>query len=145
VQEATPVELYRRPADHGVAAFVGDVVRLAGTVRAGVVRCALGELPAAGAPDDGPVTVLLRPEQITLDAGAAARVPARVVAVEFHGHDAVVRLDVEGVPAVTARCLGHLVPAVGDAVGLAVQGPVIALPVPVSARAQLALRSRTAR
>jgi iron(III) transport system ATP-binding protein len=150
VQDAAPVELYRRPADHGVAAFVGDVVPLPGTVCAGVVRCALGEVPAADALDDGPVTVLLRPEQITLDARDGAGVPARVVAVDFHGHDAVVRLAVEGaagaaeVAGVTARCLGHVVPAVGDAVRLAVQGSVIALPGPPAARAELALRSRTA-
>ena len=84
---------------------------------------ALGLLPVAGSMPDGPGTVLVRPEQIALD-GPDGAVLARVDGIEFYGHDAVVRLTLEGDVAVTARCPGHRLPAVGDAVRVVVHGTV---------------------
>ncbi|MFC4950581.1 ABC transporter ATP-binding protein [Pseudonocardia sp. GCM10023141] len=120
VQEATPTELYRNPVDRAVAEFVGAVVALPATVSAGTATCALGALPVAA--PDGPVTVLLRPEQIEI---GTPGVVAQVVAVEFHGHDALVRLEVAGAAGVvTARCPGFRTPSVGERVGLMVRGVV---------------------
>lgn len=119
VQDAAPVELYRHPVDRAAAAFIGAVIALPARVRAGTAATALGPLP--GTAPDGPATALLRPEQIVIgDAG----VPAHVRAVEFHGHDALVRLVLAGGEAVTARCSSVALPQVGDTVGLTVQGQV---------------------
>jgi len=135
VQAAPPEELYRRPADADVAAFVGDAVLLPATVRAGRAESVLGALPVAGHPDAGPTTVLVRPEQIVLepvvDGGAPGEVVARVVDATFYGHDATVRLHVrpgsgEHPPPgpLVARTPGHAAPAVGTDVRLTVQGSV---------------------
>lgn len=67
--------------------------------------------------------MLVRPEQITLDGGPDG-VPADVLHVDFYGHDAVVRLDVAQAGEVTARCPGHLLPAVGARVRVVVRGVV---------------------
>jgi len=123
VQEASPAQLYRHPVDRAVAAFVGDVVVLPATLRGGVAECALGGLRVAAALADGPATVLVRPEQIALDAGDGG-VPAHVLDIEYYGHDAVVRLALGAAVEVTARCPGYALPAVGERVRLAVQGEV---------------------
>ena len=65
VQTATPTVLYRTPVDLDVARFVGEAVVLPGQARAGAVECALGTLaPFDGATAEGPVDVMIRPEQI---------------------------------------------------------------------------------
>ncbi|MGE0298832.1 ABC transporter ATP-binding protein [Pseudonocardia sp.] len=120
VQEDTPTGLYRNPADRGVAAFVGDVVVLPATARGGVAECALGRVGLVAAAD-GPGTVLLRPEQIALDGGPDG-VVAHVRHADFHGHDAVVRLQVPLIGEVTARCPGHQLPAVDDQVRVSLRG-----------------------
>ncbi|WP_374444856.1 ABC transporter ATP-binding protein [Stella sp.] len=92
VQVASPRELYDRPADAEIAAFVGQSNLWPATVAGpGRVRTALGELAcdtgsdAAGAA----VMVLVRPERVRpLAAAAAGRpgvLPGRVVADRFLG------------------------------------------------------------
>jgi iron(III) transport system ATP-binding protein len=121
VQEATPRQLYAKPADRGVAAFVGDVVTLPATVRGGVADCVLGAPAVPPGTPDGPATVLLRPEEI--DRVATGGVPARVLQVEYFGHDGLVRLAVGGAE-VRARWAAGALPAVGDEVSIAVRGEV---------------------
>ncbi|MGE3289075.1 MAG: ABC transporter ATP-binding protein [Pseudonocardia sp.] len=120
VQEDTPTALYRNPADRGVATFVGDVVALPATARDDVAQCALGRVGLT-ASADGSGTVLLRPEQIALDAGPDG-VVAHVLHADFHGHDAVVRLQVPPIGEIVARCPGHQLPAVGDEVRVTLRG-----------------------
>ncbi len=121
VQVAPPAQLYRHPVDRETAAFVGDVVALPGLASGGRADCALGTVRLhAGAPD-GPGTVLVRPEQIILD-GAATDVRAEVLAVEYFGHDGLVRLGLADGPPVSARCPAHRLPEVGMHVRVAVQG-----------------------
>jgi len=91
VQVAPPAQLYRHPVDRETAAFVGDVVALPGEANDGRAECALGTVRLHPGAPAGPGTVLVRPEQIILD-GAAAGVPAEVLAVEYFGHDGLVRL-----------------------------------------------------
>jgi iron(III) transport system ATP-binding protein len=135
VQVAPPEELYRQPADAEVAAFVGDAVLLPATVRGGRADSVLGALPVAGAPDDGPATVLVRPEQIvlqpTVSGGVPGEVVARVVDATFYGHDATVRLRVRNAEGehsqsdmLVARTPGYAAPEVGSDVRLTVQGSV---------------------
>jgi iron(III) transport system ATP-binding protein len=127
VQVAPPTELYRRPADAEVAAFVGDAVLLPATIRAGQAECVLGALRVAGRPDDGCATVLVRPEQIVLraadDEDAVSDPLARVLGATFYGHDATVRLQLRDAT-VLARTPGHATPPVGSDVRVSVHGPV---------------------
>lgn len=78
VQSGAPRDVYRRPVDSWVAAFLGAANLLPGTVvrsAAGeaVVRCALGEVSGALARPDAPpaegaaVVVCIRPEGLRLD------------------------------------------------------------------------------
>jgi len=72
-QVATPTELYSRPATAFVAEFVGTMNRVPGELSAGGTVAVLGGgVPVADARDavPGPVDVLVRPEQLSLAAGA---------------------------------------------------------------------------
>jgi iron(III) transport system ATP-binding protein len=130
-QMADPVALYRRPIDVALAGFVGDAVISPGLAFGEQVQCALGILHLSGETRPGAVEVLIRPEQIKLQPNAAkGGVPARIDDVVFFGHDAVVRLHVEGGGAanITARIFSHAVPALGSDVWLTVEGNVVAYP-----------------
>ena len=95
-QIATSEILYRQPVDIAMARFVGEAVILQGTVKGGVAICALGRLSIALPAPDGPVSVMVRPEQICFLAGPSADTPwARVLAVTFYGRDASVLLELE--------------------------------------------------
>ncbi|MGW0502055.1 ABC transporter ATP-binding protein [Micromonospora sp. NPDC003241] len=138
VQAAAPTTVYREPADPWVAGFVGDAVLLPAIVESGTARTALGVLPVAGAVADGPVTVLLRPEQIRLAAGAGG-VTGTVLRHDFHGHDALVGLRLGDGTAITARVLdGAAVPMDGE-VGVRVDGAARVFPVDADRRAPVDL------
>lgn len=136
-QMADPVTLYRRPADAALARFVGEAVMLPGMATAGQAACALGLVtlaapvasPMANQMTDGPMTLMLRPEQLRLVPETEAdAVPGRVRAVVFHGHDALVQVALDSGTAVAALVPGHASPAAGDAVWLVVRGPAVAYP-----------------
>jgi len=133
-QYATPEELYDRPADAGLAGFIGDANLLEGVLSAGVVKTRLGCLPLdeAGTAEvvQGQVTVLVRPEQIELEFGGDG-VPGRVTSYRYHGHDAVLHVqpadDTAGQQIIVRVAGGpHLPP--GSPVMLRVRGPVLAWP-----------------
>ena len=158
-QCAAPQDLYIRPADPQLAAFIGDANLLEGEVvgngagDAGhdAVRCVLGELPldtAAGQGlKPGPVTVLVRPEQLEVSehadgtrAGAeraasstngSAGLAGRVIACEYYGHDAVLRIrphGAGGLPEIIARTAGGPQLPTGADVLVRARGPVLAWP-----------------
>ncbi|GAA5013598.1 ABC transporter ATP-binding protein [Kitasatospora paranensis] len=91
-QCATPSELYARPATAFVAEFVGTMSRIPAERAGGGTVAVLGRRHAVdGAlPADGPLDVLLRPENVRL--APAADGPALVTAASFLG--AVTRLTV---------------------------------------------------
>jgi iron(III) transport system ATP-binding protein len=128
VQVAAPEMLYRQPVDAALAQFVGDAVLLPGVAQGRRVSCCLGTAPLLAPVPDGPVQVMLRPEQLLIgDDPAAAR--ARVSRVIYYGHDASVALTLaQGAIVVTARVAGHRAPAPGAAVSVAVDGAVMAYP-----------------
>jgi iron(III) transport system ATP-binding protein len=130
-QAGTPAEVYSAPADPWTAGFVGTANLLPGVTEAGEqgetrVRTALGSHPLRGDGIERPceVTVLIRPEQVIL-AGALA---GTVCETSYHGHDAVVTVDITDVGTVRARTSGSAAPVKGDKVALDVDGPVIAWP-----------------
>ena len=149
VQYAAPEDLYTRPADPALARFVGDANLLDGQLAAGnaaVSRTRRGHDPwqaaaragqhrAAG--EAGRVTVLIRPEQLEILAempGIAGSsqpgcLAGRVVACEYYGHDAVVRVqpdgDLGGHEVIVRTSGGPLLPA-GSPVLVRARGAVLA-------------------
>jgi ABC-type sugar transport system ATPase subunit len=133
-QYAPPREVYSRPANAFVAAFVGRA-------RMNLLRCRFVEdgagalegrgfrlpLPAAAAAvlrarPDVRVLVGLRPEDLAVaTSGQAESVPARVDAVHFHGDEALCDLEV-GEETVRVVLPGRDAPAEGVGVGLALRG-----------------------
>ena len=77
---------------------------------------------------------MLRPEQILCQASpaaAAAEAPrGRVLSTSFYGHDATARIALDGPERreIVARAAGHLLPAVGERVAIAVEGTALAYP-----------------
>ncbi len=128
VQLADPRTLYRSPRDLDVATFVGEAVVLAAEVRAGRAHTEVGVLELERGTADGPVRVLLRPEQLRLTDPAPELPVARVRTVDFFGHDARVGLELASGRAVSARLEGRDLPEVGDAVGIAVRGGALPFP-----------------
>jgi iron(III) transport system ATP-binding protein len=129
----TPHELYARPADPDLAGFVGEVNLIDGTVEGEHVVTALGRLPLDRSGADAPVgsvLVMVRPEQLVLRAsnGQSDDVACTVVAQEFYGHDAVVRIALNGsaLPHLVVRVRGDSTWTTGGLVTASVDGPVVA-------------------
>jgi iron(III) transport system ATP-binding protein len=141
-QIGPPAEVYARPATRWVAEFLGAADVLPGEVADGAVVCELGRFPAGGAPAGG-VEVVVRPESVVLHAtggnGNGSALPegavrARVLGRSFYGHDQLVQLELASGRRVQSRSLGNRAWAVGQDVGLVVDGPVSVLtpsPAPV--------------
>ncbi len=136
-QRATPSALYRTPVDADVARFVGEANIEQGDAVNGHVECALGRLAVANPGADGPVEVLIRPEQIEMTRCAVngasppdGRVLARVMEHAYYGADTVVTLSLQGTgeTVVKARASGQEIPAAGEVLELAVLGPVVVFP-----------------
>jgi iron(III) transport system ATP-binding protein len=134
VQCAPPEDLYRRPADPGLARFIGDANLLDGVLDGDVVKTRLGRLPLDPAVTSlrtaGQVTVLIRPEQITIEPNEAG-IPARVISYRYHGHDAVLHVQPgsdAGAPSLVVRAGGGPHRPVGAPVTLRAHGPVFAWP-----------------
>ncbi len=121
VQSGAPSDVYSRPIDLDVARFLGEADVLPGVARGRRVKCALGSLPVAGSTPAGPVTVMVRPEQLQL----GGTVPAEVVSVSYFGHDSVVTARLVSGESLTVRTRGTDLPAPGSAVQLRVEGPVV--------------------
>ncbi|MGF6758609.1 ABC transporter ATP-binding protein [Paraburkholderia sp. GAS42] len=144
IQTATPETLYRRPVSRELASFIGEAVLLPGVASRDVARCALGELKLSTAVADGPIDVMVRPEQIyVLHAEDVTRhgkptFSAIVREVTFNGQDASVVLQLQdesgavgsGAPpdgtVIRARVPGYRSPQPGERVRLAVDGEVTA-------------------
>jgi iron(III) transport system ATP-binding protein len=95
VQRGVPAEIYRRPADTWVAAFVGQANLVPGVADGEVAATPVGGL-RLDAPATGDVEVLVRPESLRLDApvGAGGHGDGVVELVEYYGHDTVYVVDV---------------------------------------------------
>lgn len=144
VTEERPEDLYRRPVDAEVAAFLGEANLVPGRVEEGGVastclgRLVLQEGTARGLGKAGsPAVILVRPEQIearpTNAVPAGGGVPARVTERLFFGHDAVLRVSTaSGQPAegLLVRVTGPGGPGPGEEVRLIVRGKVMAWPPP---------------
>jgi len=129
-QVAAPEILYRQPVDPALAQFVGEAVLLAGFARDGFATSALGRSPLAIRVPDGPVDVMIRPEQIRLGPRTHLEaVQGRVLSVAYYGHDASVVVALEGeATKIRTRVSGHNAPQPGAETWLGVEGSVMAYP-----------------
>jgi iron(III) transport system ATP-binding protein len=135
-QCATPQELYARPLDNELARFVGEANLIAGVFDGEFVDTPLGRLPALwqGEPSIAPreVTVLIRPEQIDLrlDEGEQG-FTGRIVRTGYHGHDALLHVQVEQGEAkqlLLVRTLGDARVSPGSTVRIGIRDPVLVWP-----------------
>ena len=123
VQSAPPSEVYLSPTDPQVAEFVGRAVVLPGTAHAAHATCALGEVVLTEAAE-GPVSLMIRPEQIFVDLAHPEGVRGTVEEISYYGHDCAVQVRLDGGPSVLARMAGVRHPVAGDTVHLRVTGLV---------------------
>jgi iron(III) transport system ATP-binding protein len=141
VQYAPPEELYTRPADPALARFVGEANLVDGQLAdVTAVDTILGRLPlepgGGAAGPSGPVTVLIRPEQLELVSpsgpladGGLDGLTARVLACEYYGHDTIVQVQPDDGPAgqpLTVRSAGGAQLPPGSSVVVRARGPVLA-------------------
>ena len=118
VQQAPPSVLYEVPATPWVAGFVGDANLLPGRSAGSTAVTPVGTVPLRDGAD-GAVRVLVRPELLAVDRGDG---PAVIQLVEYHGHDTVYVLDLDGAT-VRARAGGPPRLVRGDRVTVAYDGP----------------------
>ena len=124
-QIGTPEDLYVTPSTPFVADFVGLSNRMPGTLANGTVTIGKTKLAALGeAQPDGPVTALVRPEDLAFD---STGLPATVVASSFLGslRRTQVRLDDGLVLAVQHDVDQH--PQPGEAVHLRFKGSAVSV------------------
>ena len=118
VQQASPAELYARPASPWVAGFVGEANLLEGAGRGPSADTAAGPVPLE-LEQHGPCTVLVRPEDLALAAGG----PAVVELTEFYGHDTMYLLRTPTGATIRARLAGPPRHTRGEAVSVGYSGP----------------------
>jgi multiple sugar transport system ATP-binding protein len=135
-QVGTPMEIYARPANKFVATFVGsppmsflDVTL--GEGRSGLARAALAggatidtEVPLAALPASPAWRLGVRAEAVKVVAPGTGLVDAKVEFVERLGDRTLVYLRLADGAAITAEDAGTSRAAMGDAVGLALDGAV---------------------
>jgi iron(III) transport system ATP-binding protein len=115
-QVGTAAEIYTTPVSPWVARFVGEAVEVPASLRGATADTALG--PIAVAPTSARSgTVMLRPEQISLQPGG----DATVTAVQYFGADTRYEVRVPGVsPVVVSRQSGPPEHGCGDRVSVRV-------------------------
>jgi iron(III) transport system ATP-binding protein len=115
-------------ADTADTAVTIDTADTAVSVAPGTAADTAGR--GQGRPANGPVRVMVRPEQLILDEAGARGVPSVVRSYEYFGHDAVVRIqpEIAGLTELVVRITGAepLVP--GTRVTVSVHGAVVVWP-----------------
>jgi len=127
-QLGTPEDVYERPCSRWVAAFLGDAVALPATVVDGTAECELGRF-AIEPGIVGPVELVVRPEMVAIVA-ADEGVEARIVGRSYYGRDQLLEVRLPSGRRVRSRAQARRRWRPGDAVGVRVEGPVIAVPAP---------------
>ena len=118
-QVGTPSSLYEVPASLDVATFVGDAVVVDGHATGTTAATPLGTLELR-IPCEGAVSIVLRPEQLSLSPDAPTT--GSVVGSSYFGHDGLVRVRLDDGTHVACRVQAHRLPPRGDRVGVTVTG-----------------------
>lgn len=99
-QIGAPQEIYRHPACRFVASFLGLTNQMPGVMRdelgTKIVDTGLGSFPLPPGTNDGPVTVLLRPDTVKLGHGGPAQLSGKVEDSTFRGDTAKLAIDFSG-------------------------------------------------
>ncbi|MDH6235504.1 ABC transporter ATP-binding protein [Cryobacterium sp. CG_9.6] len=133
LQFGTPGDVYERPVDPWVAAFVGDTVELDGRWVAGAdgnqVDCALGRIDCTWmgtVPIDGDaVRIMLRPEWLCFGQEGTS---ALATSIAYAGHDALVTCTLAEGTTVRARIAAPELPQRGARVSIGVRQQALAYP-----------------
>lgn len=121
-QTGEPQSIYSQPTDLEIAQFLGDAVILQAAVTGGAANCILGDVPLLNTIDDGPGTLLLRPEQIAV-VPAGQGVLGVVLDSDYFGHDTTATVRIHGTETVVRlRQLNTAPLPPGKTVGLQVRG-----------------------
>jgi len=121
VQQASPADLYDRPASPWVAQFVGDANLVAGVADGPWADTSLGRV-ALREDAVGAVQVLLRPEELRLTpAGQVA--DGTVELIEYYGHDCVTFARLIAGEVIRVRSGSSPRFGRGDQVGVRYEGP----------------------
>jgi len=122
-QTGSPSEIYERPTDARVAAFVGEANFLVGHAEGGTVRHVLGSCPNVEM--NGVVKVMFRPEHLRL-IGPDKGVVGLVETTTYYGHDAAIGVRFENGERVSIRHDAALLPPIGSRVHvIAINDPKI--------------------
>jgi len=89
-QIGSPQDIYRTPSSPWIASFVGEVNLLTGTGNGEIADPLIGAVPLA-APERGPFSVLIRPEDLAL----ATEGLSTVTLTEYYGHDMMVTVAID--------------------------------------------------
>ncbi len=116
-QVGSPQEIYQVPHSSWIAKFVGDVNLISGNGQGTVAETVLGTVPLAD-PANGPIDVLIRPEDLALSADG----PHEVTLTEYYGHDMMVTVALNDGPELNVRAPARASWARGDRVGIAYIG-----------------------
>ncbi|WP_293761887.1 ABC transporter ATP-binding protein [uncultured Aquitalea sp.] len=135
VQAGSPEQLYRHPVDADTALFLGEAVLLPATVRQGKASCRLGELSLHQRREDGPTSIMLRPDQLRLSAaGDGHPASGLVLDSDFGGQDCLITIQLPDSPAgqhpgvtLQVRSPSLTAPRVGSRVAVEVCGSAHAL------------------
>ncbi len=126
-QVGSPEDVYLRPRERAVAEFLGEALYLEGTALGADVECVLGRVPMHS-PASGPVTVLVRPEAVSLLPDASECAQGRVRDRRFLGPSVMISVVLDAGPTVVARSDAYSAPEVGERTGVRLRGPVHVLP-----------------
>ncbi|MGV0836481.1 ABC transporter ATP-binding protein [Mycolicibacterium thermoresistibile] len=129
-QVGAPEDIYERPATLNAARFVGATVELQGQAADGQVDTALGTHPARLPVRDGPVVVVVRPEDLRLTRSGDDGADAEVQTVRFYGPQSSVQVRLADGTVVTVLTAGDAGVSAGQPVRVGVDGTVLAYPSP---------------
>ena len=101
IQQAAPAVLYEQPADRWLAGFVGEADTVSGRAEGDTAHTALGPMRLRS-PAEGPVEVLVRPEELALTEGDSGVVDH----IEFFGHDTLYYIRTAGGDVLRCRTTG---------------------------------------
>ncbi|TAK68202.1 MAG: ABC transporter ATP-binding protein [Actinomycetota bacterium] len=126
-QVASAAEVYDQPTDLQTAALVGGTVVLPAVACDGVARTQFGDIPLRNSPRNGPVEIMLRPEQVLVDNDEQGS--ACVRGVEYFGDSHLVRVEVHGTTQeLQARTGGGWSGRAGDRVSVSFRGTAVGFP-----------------
>jgi iron(III) transport system ATP-binding protein len=124
-QVGLPADVYRRPSSRAVAEFLGDANIVAGEAADSRVECVLGSV-GASTPHTGAVQMMIRPEDLALNAESGA--PSIVVTSEYFGHDQMITVRLENGDLLKVRELPGREVSPGDRFGVSLRGDVVVFP-----------------